>query len=300
MDIPDYCYQKALDILYEGVYVVDRQRKVLYWNKAAEELTGFAAGDVVGKVCAGSALEHVDEAGRSLCGESCPLRTVMSDRQEREGRLYLHHRDGHRVPVLARATPVKDAAGNVRGAIEVFSAVSGGSLALDRLHELREMALLDPLTGLGNRRYTEQKLGERLEEMRRYGWPFGVLFVDIDRFKNVNDTHGHDVGDRVLKMVATTLLRSLRPFDFLGRWGGEEFLALLANVDAEQLESVAERSRLLVAHSSVPHKGGDIRVTISIGATPARALDTPQGLVRRADRLLYRSKSSGRNLVTVE
>ncbi|MFO7958157.1 MAG: sensor domain-containing diguanylate cyclase [Candidatus Brocadiia bacterium] len=300
MEIPAYFYEKALDILYEGVYVLDRERTIVSWNKAAEDLTGFTAEEVVGKSCFGSALEHMDDEGKSLCERGCPVAQALGDGREREERMYLHHKDGHRVPVLVRVIPVLDANGVARGAIEAFTDVSGGSAALSRLHELREMALLDPLTGLGNRRYTEQKLGERLEEMRRYGWPFGVLFVDIDRFKNVNDEFGHDAGDRVLKMVATTLLKSLRPFDFLGRWGGEEFLALLVNVDEPQLQSVAERSRLLVANSSVPVEDDDIRVTVSIGATLARPQDSPRQLVRRADRLLYQSKRAGRNLVTVE
>jgi len=300
VDIPSCFYEKALDILYEGVYVLDRDRTIVSWNKAAEGLTGFAAEDVVGARCFDTALEHVDEEGKSLCRQGCPVAAALADGREREERLYLHHKDGHRVPVLVRVIPVLDSKGTAQGAIEAFTDASGGSVALSRLHELREMALLDPLTGLGNRGYTEQKLGERLEEMRRYGWPFGVLFVDIDRFKNVNDEFGHDAGDRVLKMVAITLLKSLRPFDFLGCWGGEEFLALLVNVDAEQLESVAERSRLLVAHSTVPVQEGDIRATVSIGATLAHGQDSPRGLIRRADRLLYQSKRAGRNLVTVE
>lgn len=300
MEIPAYFYEKALDILYEGVYVLDKDRTIVSWNKAAEDLTGFPAEEVVGRSCFGSALEHMDDEGKSLCERGCPVAQALGDGREREERMYLHHKDGHRVPVLVRVIPVLDANGVARGAIEAFTDVSGGSAALSRLHELREMALLDPLTGLGNRRYTEQKLGERLEEMRRYGWPFGVLFVDIDRFKNVNDEFGHDAGDRVLKMVATTLLKSLRPFDFLGRWGGEEFLALLVNVDEPQLQSVAERSRLLVANSTVPVEDDDIRVTVSIGATLARPQDSPRQLVRRADRLLYQSKRAGRNLVTVE
>jgi diguanylate cyclase (GGDEF)-like protein/PAS domain S-box-containing protein len=300
VEIPAYFYEKALDILYEGVYVLDRERTIVSWNKAAEDLTGFTAEEVVGKSCFGSALEHMDDEGKSLCERGCPVARALTDGREREERMYLHHKDGHRVPVLVRVIPVLDESRVARGAIEAFTDVSGGSAALSRLHELREMALLDPLTGLGNRRYTGQKLGERLEEMRRYGWPFGVLFVDIDRFKNVNDEFGHDAGDRVLKMVATTLLKSLRPFDVLGRWGGEEFLALLVNVDVPQLQSVAERSRILVANSSVPVEDDDIRVTVSIGATLARPQDSPRQLVRRADRLLYQSKRAGRNLVTVE
>ena len=107
------------------------------------------------------------------------------------------------------------------------------------------MALLDPLTQLGNRAYTRMMLSSRLDELRRYGWPFGLLFVDVDYFKRVNDSHGHEVGDKTLRAIATTLLKSLRPFDFLGRWAGDEFLALIVNIGRDALSTVAERARML-------------------------------------------------------
>ena len=136
--------------------------------------------------------------------------------------------------------------------------------------------------------------------MERYGWPFGVLFVDIDRFKEVNDTLGHEVGDRVLRMVARTLSADQRSFDLLGRWGGEEFLVILTNVTDEGLWSIAERSRIRVQESSAGLEDGQsVSVTVSIGGTMAEKGDTLESLVRRADRRMYLSKSAGRNRVTV-
>lgn len=155
---------------------------------------------------------------------------------------------------------------------------------------MREMALLDPLTGTGNRRYTELSINARLEETRRYGWPFGLLFIDIDYFKAVNDANGHETGDEVLKMVAKTLLSSMRPFDFLGRWGGEEFVALIMNVDEQRLRQIAERSRSLIEQSRLSKGSATVSVTVSVGATVARADDTLRVLIERADRLMYSSK----------
>ncbi|GAG00076.1 unnamed protein product, partial [marine sediment metagenome] len=122
---------------------------------------------------------------------------------------------------------------------------------------------------------------------------------DIDHFKRVNDSHGHDAGDAVLKTVARTLLESSRGFDILGRWGGEEFLGLVQNVDEDHLGVVSERLRALVAASSVRHGDAEIRVTVSIGATLARTDDTPERLVKRADSVMYESKRAGRNRVTL-
>jgi diguanylate cyclase (GGDEF)-like protein len=146
----------------------------------------------------------------------------------------------------------------------------------------------------------EAKLDASLAERRRLDAATGVLFVDIDHFKDINDTFGHAAGDRVLKMVAETLKQNLRTTDSLARWGGEEFLVLLPHVDAQSLEAIAEKLRKLVAASFLAADDGTpMRVTISIGGTLARQKDTRQTVVARADRLLYESKAKGRNLTTL-
>ena len=300
MQTIDPFYRNLLDGLADGVYLVDRDRTITFWNKAAERITGYTADEIVGLHCGEEVLNHTDAEGRSLCALDCPLAATTADGAERQTEVYLRHRDGHRLPVRVRATPMLDADGRVIGAVEVFDDSSAQLSSLQRLRELEEMALIDSLTGLGNRRYTEMTVSARLDETKRYGWPFGVLFVDIDRFKRVNDALGHSVGDEVLGMVGRTLQNSLRPFDFLGRWGGEEFVAVVVNVEADQLRPVAERARALVARSRLTRDEGPVEVTVSIGATIARKEDTPETLVSRADRLMYQAKRAGRNLLVFE
>jgi diguanylate cyclase (GGDEF)-like protein len=153
------------------------------------------------------------------------------------------------------------------------------------------MALLCPLTSLGNRRWAELSLRARLDEMDRHGWPFGLLFVDVDQFKQINDEYGHLNGDEVLKMVARTLSRSVRSFDFVGRWGGEEFIGIIRNATEKTLRSVANRCRTLIEDSVLAVDENQIRVTVSIGATLARQEDTMETLLQRADQLMYQSKA---------
>jgi diguanylate cyclase (GGDEF)-like protein len=162
------------------------------------------------------------------------------------------------------------------------------------------MALLDPLTELPNRRCINLQLRSRIDELKRYEWPCGVLFIDIDNFKVVNDEYGHGIGDKVLKMVGRTLSSSLRSYDILGRYGGEEFFAIVANVDSAQLYSFADRLRLLVEQSSLTTGSDTVSVTISIGATLARSNDTLDTVIKRADRLMYHSKTAGRNRISTE
>ena len=125
----------------------------------------------------------------------------------------------------------------------------------------------------------------------------GILFMDIDHFKNVNDTYGHVTGDEVLRVVAKTISHSVRPFDIVGRWGGEEFIALIADVDEKTLCSIAERTRRLVEQSKLPETFNTISVTVSIGATLARKTDDIHSLVERADQAMYQCKANGRNQV---
>ena len=249
--LPHGLYKELLDGLDEAVYFVDRHRRVLYWNKAAELLTGIPAEDILGTRCCDQRMKHVNEEGEGLCQGDCPLALTIRDGIARTEDVYVRHREGHRVPVATRVLPIRDLSDTIVGAIQI-SRDNSAQLALDeRTARLERAALLDPLTGLPNRRCVESALRARMEEYDRYGWEFGVLFVDIDRFKIVNDEHGHSVGDLVLRMVSRTLAANTRTFDILGRWGGEEFLAVLANVDREELGAIAERSRMLVRESSL-------------------------------------------------
>lgn len=287
-----------VDNLHEGVYFVDPDRVITYWNKAAERISGFSAAEVVGKSCRDDLLTHVDSEGNNLCLGMCPLAATIEDGQPREAEVYLHHKDGHRVPVSVRVTPLLDSAGTVIGGIELFSDISHRPAILMRMKELERKALVDELTGLANRRHVEDEIFRRMEEAKRYRSRFGLIFMDIDRFKHFNDTYGHQVGDRVLKFVANTLIANSRPFDLYGRWGGEEFVGVIRGVDLPELERVGERMRMLVESSYLMHNDCPLRVTISAGATLIREGDSRESLIRRADRMMYESKKNGRNRLT--
>jgi len=295
----DNIYHTILDNLYDGVYFVDRDRKITYWNKGAERITGYPAAEVVGSHCFDNILMHVDSQGTLLCNELCPLAATMLGGVERTADVYLRHKDGHRVSVNIRTSPLRNERGEITGGVEVFTDNSLKLSAIARMEAFEKLAYLDPLTGTANRRYAEITLHARHEEFQRYGWPFGVVFIDIDRFKSVNDECGHAAGDAVLKMVAKTLMNSARSFDVVARWGGDEFIAVIANVEKEQLIAAANRFRTLVEQSSrVP--GPVQQVTISVGATLARSDDTETTVLERADRFMYESKSKGKNRVTTD
>lgn len=299
MDFSKDSYARIIDNLHDGLYFVDRDRTITFWNKAAERISGFSAGEVIGRRCSDNILTHVDAKGETLCLSACPLAATIRDGAPREAAVYLHHKDGHRVPVAVRVSALLDDDGAVIGGIELFTDISNQAANELRVRELEQLALLDTLTQLANRRFLEQEIRNRLEELERFNVPFGILFIDIDHFKTFNDRHGHDAGDEVLRSVAKTMLTNSRPFDLYGRWGGEEFIGIIRNVAAEDLAHLGNRLRTLVASSYLAQGDGKLQVTISIGAAIAREDDSVAALLKRADALLYESKNAGRNRLTL-
>jgi len=165
------------------------------------------------------------------------------------------------------------------------------------------MALVDSLTGLFNRRYFDVHFDKILEKSRRENFkPVGVLSVDVDKFKSINDTYGHPVGDEVLVELARRLQNSMRPSDMVARLGGEEFVVILPESRPEQVRMIAERLRLIIAEKTFPIKGGteQLAVTASIGATVTHTEpETAADIFKRADAALYQAKETGRNRVVV-
>jgi diguanylate cyclase (GGDEF)-like protein/PAS domain S-box-containing protein len=291
-------YKRLLDGLFEGVYFVDTQRRIVYWNEAAERITGYHGDKVVGRGCSDNILCHVDEAGHHLCKNGCPLAATLTNRSPGVLHVYLQHAQGHRVPVRVAAAPIMDAEGQVIGAVESFVEDSEWRAAKDRVAELEKYAFVDALTEMPNRRYLERTLDIKIGEANRYGWACGVLLIDIDHFKRINDQFGHDQGDAVLRMVAGTLQAGVRSLDLAGRWGGEEFMVIVGNASQNAVLGVAERLRALVATSRL-NGSNLISVTISVGAAVIRNGESATDLIRRADESLYQAKREGRNTVRV-
>ena len=170
----------------------------------------------------------------------------------------------------------------------------------DNLKSSIEMAVVDPLTGLNNRRYLESHLASLLDMAAKRGQPTSFMILDIDHFKAVNDTYGHDAGDDVLKGLAQRCKRVVRQIDLLCRFGGEEFVVVMPDTPLATAQVIAERVRAAVQGEPFLSGGGQtmIPVTVSIGLAETSGNPDPDKLFRRADRALYRSKSSGRNRVT--
>jgi len=288
-----------LESLFDGVYHVDREMRITYWNRAAERISGYRAAEVLGKKCRDNILRHIDEDGNELCLKGCPLDHTLQDGRPREANVFLHHKQGYRVPVAVRISPVRNRQGEITGCVEIFTDNSSFRQIVQDLEKYKKEAFLDRLTAIGNRRYSEMTLKKRLHEKREFNTSFGVIFFDIDHFKTFNDNHGHLVGDEVLVMVGKTAAAALRRFDLIARWGGEEFIIIISELSEEDLQQAAERIRVFVEKSFIMAGSEKILVTVSLGATLASAEDSLESLLNRVDRLMYQSKEAGRNRVTL-
>jgi diguanylate cyclase (GGDEF)-like protein/PAS domain S-box-containing protein len=289
---------QLLDSLFDGVYFVDANRCITYWNNGAERITGYNKAEVIGSCCANNILRHIDIEGRELCLDGCPLAETIMDGKSRETNVFLHHKLGHRVPVSVRTSPVRDNQGAIIGAVEIFCDNSSSMLILHEYEKLKQEAYMDALTGVGNRRYGEITLSTRIYDWNTHSIPFGVLFLDIDHFKLFNDIYGHKTGDDVLLMVGKSISVLLRKMDVVSRWGGEEFVVILPGASKVVVKSVSERIRVLVENSFIMEGDDKLKVTVSIGATMSREGDSAETVIKRADRLMYLSKAAGRNRIS--
>jgi diguanylate cyclase (GGDEF)-like protein/PAS domain S-box-containing protein len=297
-DLEQAFHEMVLDSLYDGVYFVDSSRTILYWNKGAEKLTGYSAEDVVGHCCSDNILMHTDDCGRLLCLEGCPLSLTMLGGQRQEKEVYLRHKLGHRVAVSVRSAPITNRRGEIIGAVEVFTDITAKKRIERRVGELEGLVYLDALTGVPNRRYMELRVEQAVQEVAQFDRSIGLLMIDLDDFKQVNDQHGHDAGDIALKTLSKLLTQSLRSSNVMGRWGGEEFLVIVSGTTPEGLRAYAERCRKDIAWTKIPLPSGAVQLTASIGATMIEHHDSRYAVVKRADELMYRSKIEGRDRAT--
>lgn len=289
-----------LDNIYGGVYYVDKNRKIKYWNKEAEEITGFKREEVIGRCCHDNILQHMNQKGVNLCQNGCPLHATIKDGQKREADVYLHHKDGERVPVTVRIVPLKNDEGEIVGAAELFFKNVKVLSLEEKINELKKENYKDELTEINNRKYLEEVLAEILAQKDIRKKDIAFCFLDVDDFKDINDQYGHLMGDKILSMVARTLKNNVRPADKAFRWGGDEFALILFDIeDQKLLYKLLNRLQILINDSFIEHQGEKLGITMSFGGTKIKDDDTLKSLTKRADHNMYESKKKGKDKITI-
>lgn len=299
LEISDDFYKVILENIPVGVYFTNKERKIIYWNNFAEKITGFKE-EVIGKTCRDNILNHVDDKGTNLCLTDCPLSLAMKNKITVEARVYLHHKEGYRIPIYVRVNPLLNRNGDIIGAIEIFYHDSYVKSLEEKINNLERLAMVDELTNLVNRRYIKFDINSKIQQTKRHNRLYGIIYIDLDNFKKINDRFGHHIGDKVLKMIANTLQNNLRASDTVGRLGGDEFIAIVEIDSRETLEKIANKLSILIENSFLIVNNTKITIKASIGAYIIKPYDTVSSALKKADQLMYVSKNHKKKKVTIE
>jgi diguanylate cyclase (GGDEF)-like protein/PAS domain S-box-containing protein len=277
----------------EGIYGLDRHGQCSFINPAALAILGFSRDEMLGKNVH-HLFHHHRQDGSACPEEDCPALLTLVDGIRRQAEDAFVRKSGEVFPVQMTVTPMLDN-GQLVGAEVVFQDISGRKATEA---ELVRLATTDPLTGVANRRSLLEQLDMAVARVRRFAEPASLLLVDIDRFKSINDTHGHAAGDAVLKHFANVLRSSLRRVDCFGRLGGEEFGIVLPRTESAVACQFADRLRRILADTPGDTDKGLVGFTVSIGVAQIERTDTtPDAVLARADAAMYRAKDNGRNRV---
>lgn len=309
--------QGAFDAMAEGVVVLDSRGRVMLSNKAFRSLHPQLA-----EVPTGSNLATLPWLSQCLPEDAAlhPWARAMTERTPNAGTALEAGQGDDKRQLVLNAAPISDAGGAVRGCMvtvndmsalhranealrDAMTALAGSKQEVEQKNlELERLATRDPLTGALNRRAFHNAFDSIWREAVSAGTSLTCLMVDIDHFKNINDSHGHGVGDRVIQEVARKLQESVRGTDLLCRWGGEEFCVVVGGLDAAASAEFAERVRMRIEREcgAAVREAPGLRVTASVGVQLlSKQAETMAMLIEHADQALYRAKRNGRNQVAM-
>lgn len=275
---------QVLEQVDDVVLITDTSGLVTYVNSAFSRHTGYHKEEILGKNAGLLKSGRHDKAFYKKMWDTIHSGKVYREQfinRKKNGDIYYEQKT---------ITPIKNSEG------KIISYVSTGkdiTLSIEMTQRLEKMATTDQLTGIYNRHKFEELFAKELERTQRYGHPFILIMFDIDHFKNVNDTHGHDVGDTVLVETAKLIKAQLRSNDIFARWGGEEFLILSPETSIEHGAMLAEKLRSAIDS----HRYDAGYITASFGVAEAAQETTKEELLRQVDGMLYQAKQNGRNTI---
>ncbi len=288
--------KKLIDNMHDGVVFVDSQATILLWNTGVERLTGVSGAAACGRTFLPSLMDMCNAREQRIANEDCPIAHAISTGVQWLGRVSIMGRQGRHVKVDLHAIPVRSNDGATHGATVLLHDVSSEMSLEEKCQALHAQVVKDPMTQLANRAEFDRMLNNFVAAHQESNLPCSLIMCDLDHFKSINDTHGHQAGDEAIITFASLLKSMCRSGDLVARYGGEEFAILCADCTNAAAARKADGIRETLAdvkHSCL----GNNSVTASFGVTELQAGDTPETMLRRADRALLQAKDQGRNQV---
>ncbi|GAA4336641.1 diguanylate cyclase [Pigmentiphaga soli] len=283
-------FRSVVDAAYDAIITIDQQQNITLFNRAAENLFGYTSSEMLGKPIE-SLLPEKYRSHHAQYVHQFARSPVRSRQMDERNRVYGQHRDGTLLPVEIAISKI-----NVDGLIEFTAVIRDITDRVRLMDLLQKQAVTDQLTGLPNRREFLEVAGNMLKA----DGELSVFILDIDFFKKINDSHGHDIGDEVLRALAKIAMSAGSKIDIFARWGGEEFVAAMPGTTLEQGKAIADGLRAKIERQDFSHnwRVKPIAFTVSIGvAARAPGERDLQAILKRADQALYRAKENGRNRV---
>ncbi|WP_457748873.1 diguanylate cyclase [Sulfurimonas sp.] len=282
-----YLLAKALEQTDDMVFITDTNGIIEYVNDSVSIKTGYEREELVGKktniLKSG---KHTQEFYKKLWA------TILSG-QNYHNVIIDKTKDGRLYYADLKITPLFDDNQTIQNFVATSTDITN---RIEMEKKLEKMATIDSLTGIYNRYKIDDEINLQIARCERYKEVFSIIMFDIDFFKVVNDTYGHDAGDRVLKVLSQLISKHIRVTDIFGRWGGEEFVIILSKTGEDEAFIIAEKLRKIVENYTID---GKYNITISSGVTQYIAPQSREELIKKVDEGLYLAKEKGRNQVVV-
>lgn len=288
--------RKLVTNMHDGVVFVDAARRIFQWNTGAERLTGVSGAAAADRVFEPSLLQLSQANGTQIPDDKCPVLMALQSGNFHSERVGMLGRSGRHVTIDLQVFPVFSDVGVPCGATVLMHDVSSEKTLEERCMALHAQATRDPLTQVANRAEFDRMLSLFIDAHQETGLPCSLIMSDIDNFKKINDTFGHQAGDEAIVTFATLLKSLCRTGDLVARYGGEEFAVLCADCNNATAALRAEEMRQKLANTAHASLANHL-FTASFGVTELQAGDTPETMIRRADRALLQAKDQGRNQV---
>lgn len=273
-----------------GCYIIKPDQVITFWNRKAEDLLGYSADQMVGGKCSTSRLECCDCNEKRVPQHMCPGVRAFSTGETQTVNVVFHKADGKGLLVRNTLIPIRNEKGEITESIGVFFPASKGDINFNIVTEIYENATRDPVTGLPGRRFMESCVEDSLEMYRRNGMNFAVFFADVDNLHEINNTYGHETGDKILRILGDEMRKQGRRTERLCRWGGDEFVAVIYINDPRDIIGASRRLATVAGNIETESGGRRVSVSISVGITAVRPDDDGKKIVDRADRYMYLAK----------
>lgn len=285
--LKNFICHKFINISPYGIIVFSEELSIIFFSKSAYKITGFKQSEIIGKKLEDvTILELFSKDNEEISFEDF-LRNLKKNTSKV---LYIRHKSNYRFSVKIRFFLFKEKKKKEKYIIGIFNIFDTLDYTRRLVNSIKRISNHDHLTMLPNRKFLEFLINKKLHEFKRYNSKFGIILFDINNFKSINDNFGHIIGDDILIDFSRTISKNLRNCDILGRWGGDEFIALITNVDEDKIETIMKKLTEIIKNKLFLITAEGLHLTVSAGFSIIRKKDNLQTLVDRADKNMYEDK----------